>query len=141
MSFKLRIVLILLVFLADIFSFHQIRRGKMSLNHSLLWIFISLLLLVIALFPGVAFWLAGLMGIETPVNMVFLSFAFFSIALFIYLTNVVSREDRINRRLTQKVALLEKRIGQLEAAAAPGHEAESEGKADGKSEGRADGDE
>ena len=55
----------------------------------------------------------------------------FSIALFIYLTNVVSREDRINRRLTQKVALLEKRIGQLEAAAAPGEAGKEEGKAEG----------
>ena len=116
MSWKLRIVLILLVILADLFSFRQIRRGKMSLNHSLLWILISLILLVIAIFPTIAFRLAGLMGIDTPVNLVFLFFAFFSIILFIYLTNVISKNDRINRRLTQKAALLERRIEELEKA-------------------------
>lgn len=80
MSWKLRIILILLVFFADLFSFHQIRRGKISLNHSLLWILISMVLLLIAIFPTIAFWLAGLMGIGTPVNLVFLFFAFFPLS-------------------------------------------------------------
>jgi len=116
MNIRLRIALILLVLLTDLFSFWQIRKGKMSLNHSLLWIMISLLLLAIGIFPGIAEWLARLAGIGTPVNLVFLFFAFFSIVLFIYLTNVISRNDRINRRLTQKEALMEKRIEDLEKA-------------------------
>ena len=114
MSEKLRILLILLVIFADLFSFRQIRKGKMSLNHSLLWIMISLLLLVIAIFPGIAFRLAEAAGIGAPVNLVFLFFAFFSIILFIYLTNVISRGDRVNRRLVQKTALLEEKIRELE---------------------------
>lgn len=115
MSDKVRIILILLVIATDLFSFRQIRRGKMSLNHSLLWIFVSLILLILALFPGIATWISQKIGIGLPINMVFLSFSLFSIVLFIYLTNVVSREDRINRRLTQQVALLEKRVRELEA--------------------------
>ena len=115
MSNSLRIILILLVLLTDLFSFRQIRRGKMSLNHSLLWIFVSLVLLVVAIFPGIAFWISSVIGIGLPINMVLLSFSLFSIILFIYLTNVVSREDRNNRRLTQQIALLEKRIRELEA--------------------------
>ena len=126
MSWKLRIILILLVFFADLFSFHQIRRGKMSLNHSLLWILISIVLLLIAVFPTIAFRLAGLMGIGTPVNLVFLFFAFFSIILFIYLTNVISKEDRINRRLVQKVALMEKELREMRKTEGKGDAAENE---------------
>ena len=126
MSWKLRIILILLVFFADLFSFHQIRRGKMSLNHSLLWILISMVLLLIAIFPSIAFRLAGLMGIGTPVNLVFLFFAFFSIILFIYLTNVISKEDRINRRLVQKVALMESELREMRMAESKGDAAENE---------------
>ena len=126
MSWKLRIILILLVFFADLFSIRQIRRGKMSLNHSLLWIMISMVLLLIAVFPSIAFWLAGLMGIGTPVNLVFLFFAFFSIILFIYLTNVISKEDRINRRLVQKVALMEKELREMKKAESKGDAAENE---------------
>lgn len=126
MSWKLRIILILLVFFADLFSFRQIRRGKMSLNHSLLWILISMVLLLIAVFPTIAFRLAGLMGIGTPVNLVFLFFAFFSIILFIYLTNVISKEDRINRRLVQKVALMEKELREMRKTEGKGDAAENE---------------
>ena len=126
MSWKLRIILILLVFFADLFSFRQIRRGKMSLNHSLLWILISMVLLLIAVFPTIAFRLAGLMGIGTPVNLVFLFFAFFSIILFIYLTNVISKEDRINRRLVQKVALMERELREMRKTESKGDAAENE---------------
>lgn len=115
MSGRLRIILIVLVVLTNLYSFRQIRRGKMNLNHSLLWIFISLGLLLVAIFPDIAFWISEKIGIGLPINMVFLSFSLFSIILFIYLTNVVSRSDRTNRRLTQQVALLEKRIRELEA--------------------------
>ncbi len=114
MSDKLRIVLILLVVFADAYSFRQIRRGEMKMNHSLIWIGISLILLLLALIPGIAFWLADLLGISTPVNMVYLFFGFFSIIIFIYLSNVVSKEDRMNRRLTQKIAMLDRKIRELE---------------------------
>lgn len=91
----------------------------MSLNHSLLWIFISLALLIVAIFPDIAFWISEKIGIGLPINMVFLSFSLFSIILFVYLTNVVSKTDRINRRLTQQIALLERRIRELEAKQQP----------------------
>ena len=122
MSGRLRIILIILVITTNLFSFRQIRRGKMTLNHSLLWIFISLLLLLVAIFPGIAFWFSEKIGIGLPINMVFLSFSLFSIILFIYLTNVVSKADRINRRLTQQVALLEKRIREMEGKTQDGKE-------------------
>ena len=117
MSTSLRILLVLLVIATDLYSFHQIRRGRMSLNHSLLWILVSLILLLLAIFPGIAYWISSVIGIGLPINMIFLSFSLFSIILFIYLTNVVSKEDRITRRLTQQVALLEERIRALEAEA------------------------
>ncbi|MBQ6513432.1 MAG: DUF2304 domain-containing protein [Clostridia bacterium] len=114
MSDKLRIVLIILVIVTDLYTVRQIRHGRMSLNHSLLWIFVSLILLLFALFPGIAVWLASVVGMELPINMIFLSFSLFSIILFVYLTNVISKEDKINRRLTQQIALLERRIRELE---------------------------
>ena len=114
MSDRLRIILIILVIGADLYTVLQIRHGKMSLNHSLLWILVSLILLVVAVFPGVAGWISSMMGIELPINMIFLSFSLFSIVFFVYLTKVISKEDRINRRLVQKIALLEKRVCELE---------------------------
>ena len=117
MSDKMRIILIVIVIATDLFTFRQIRLGRLSLNHSLLWMFSSLVLLLIAIFPGIAYRLSSLLGIGLPINMILLSFSFFSMIMFIYLTNVVSRGDRMNRRLTQQIAMMEKRIRELEANA------------------------
>lgn len=114
MSDRLRIVLIILVILADLYTVHQIRHGKMSLNHSLLWIAVSVILLLLAVFPGVAYWISAKVGIELPINMIFLSFSLFSILFFVYLTKEISREERVNRKLTQQVAILEKKVCELE---------------------------
>ena len=128
MSDRLRIILILLVIGTDLWTVRQIRHGKMSLNHSLLWIFVSGILLLFAVFPGIAFWISAKFGIELPINMLFLFFSLFSIAFFVYLTNAISREDRNNRRLIQQVALLEKRIRDLEEKLRDGSEPDPEQK-------------
>ncbi len=116
MSEKLRIILMILVILMDLYSFFQIRHGKMDLNHSLLWITVSLILLIIAAFPGIAVKLAALIGIELPINLMFLAFSLFSLALSIYLTMLISKEGKTNRRLVQQIALLEQRVRELEGS-------------------------
>ena len=108
--------MMILVILMDLYSFFQIRHGKMDLNHSLLWITVSLILLIIAAFPGIAVKLAALIGIELPINLMFLAFSLFSLALSIYLTMLISKEGKTNRRLVQQIALLEQRVRELEGS-------------------------
>ena len=133
MSDRLRIVLFILVIGADLYTVRQIRHGKMSLNHSLLWILVSLVLLAGAVFPGVFSWISNKMGIELPINMVFLLFSLFSILFFVYLTREISREDRVNRKLTQQVAILEKRVCELEEGLQKGSGTGDSGKNDSSS--------
>lgn len=116
MSEKLRIILMILVIMMDLYSFYQIRHGKMDLNHSLLWITVSLILLIIAAFPGIAVKLAALIGIELPINLMFLAFSLFSLVLSIYLTMLISKEGKTNRKLVQQIALLEQRVRELEGS-------------------------
>ena len=127
MSERLRIILFILVIATDLYTVMQIRHGKMSLNHSLLWILVSLVLLAGAVFPGLFGWISAKIGIELPINMVFLLFALFSVLFFVYLTKEISREDWVNRRLTQQVAILEKKVGELEEALRKGSGAEHAG--------------
>ena len=108
--------MMILVILMDLYSFFQIRHGKMDLNHSLLWITVSLILLIIAAFPGIAVKLAALIGIELPINLMFLAFSLFSLVLSIYLTMLISKEGKTNRRLVQQIALLEQRVRELEGS-------------------------
>ena len=122
MSVKLQIILTVLVIAADLFILRQIRHKRMSLNYSLLWLSISLLLLIMILFPGLIDRLAALVGITLPINMLFLGFSVFAMMMLFSITGIVSVEHAKTRRLTQQLALLEKRVRELEA----GQEAKEE---------------
>lgn len=114
MSVKLQIILTVLVVAADLFILRQIRHKRMSLNYSLLWLSISLLLLIMILFPGLIDRLADLVGITLPINMLFLGFSVFAMMMLFSITGIVSVEHAKTRRLAQQLALLEKRVRELE---------------------------
>lgn len=111
---RLRILLIVLVVLSAILAVRMIHRRKLNLSYSLLWIALAFLLMVFALFPEFVGLLATLVGIDIPLNFVLVAFAFFSLVMMFYLTCIVSRENDRNRTLTQALALLEKRVRELE---------------------------
>lgn len=111
---RLRILLIILVILGSILAVRMIHRRKLNLSYSLLWIALALLLTIFALFPELVGLLATLVGIDIPLNFVLVAFAFFSLVMMFYLTCIVSRENDRNRTLTQALALLEKRVRELE---------------------------
>ena len=44
----------------------------MQLSDSLVWLLVSFLMIVLAFFPRLGIWLSRLVGIETPVNFIYL---------------------------------------------------------------------
>ena len=111
---RLRSLLIAIVALGAIWAVRMIHRKKVNLSYSLLWIAMAALLMVFALFPDLVGLLANMVGIDIPLNLVLVPFAFFSLVMMFYLTCIVSRENERNRSLTQSLALLEKRVRELE---------------------------
>ena len=111
---RLRILLIVIVAVGAICAVRMIHRKKLNLSYSLLWIAMAALLMVFALFPDLVGLLANMVGIDIPLNLVLVAFAFFSLVMMFYLTCIVSRENERNRSLTQSLALLEKRVRELE---------------------------
>jgi len=71
-SITLRVVLIVfaLVFFFEIIKL--VSRGKLQLKYSLLWMALSLVLLLCAIFPDLVGFFSGSLGIEAPSNLVFL---------------------------------------------------------------------
>ena len=116
MSDRLRVILFILVILSVLAGIRMIHRGKLSLKYSLLWLGMALALIIAVLFPEVIYWLAGLCGVDLPINMLFTAFAFFSLLMIFSLTSIVSQLNDQNRRQTQQLALLEKRLRELEKA-------------------------
>lgn len=59
-------LLILLVML------RKIRKSEVKISDSLFWLFFVATLIILALFPEIAYSLSNLLGIESPANLVFL---------------------------------------------------------------------
>lgn len=114
MDIKLQIFFIAfaLVFLAIVLRYLIVK--KLNLKYALVWLLTSLVLLLIAVFPNFAIWTAGLVGIQLPVNAVFLFAILFAFIIILTLTAIVSHLNVRVWRLTQMHAILEKRVRELE---------------------------
>lgn len=110
----LRIALAVGIVVFYIVLFMMLKRKQLILKYTLLWMLSGLVLLFILIFPEAVVVFSYTIGVENPVNAVFLCFAGFSLLLSLSLTSIVSQISDKNRSLVQSVALLEKRVRDLE---------------------------
>ncbi len=94
--------------------FFLLKKNRLSLRYSLLWLLSGVIMLVLALFPGLLDRFARLIGIYSSVNALFAVIFFCGLMLMISFTVIVSREKQEIVRSIQRTALLEKRIQDLE---------------------------
>ncbi|MCO4480417.1 hypothetical protein Si129_01099 [Streptococcus infantarius subsp. infantarius] len=104
-SLFISIVIILFV----VYSFHLIKKDKLSIRYSLSWYILSVILLIAVWFPNLLVVLANLLGIYSPMNLVF--FVGFCLSLWILfsLTRIVSIQSSKIKSLAQQIALSEKK--------------------------------
>ncbi len=74
MSLALRIILFIGAILMMRYVIKSIRKSKIQLKDAFTWLVIAALILLFGIFPQIPIWLAGVVGIESPTNMVFLLF-------------------------------------------------------------------
>lgn len=104
-SLFISIVIILFV----VYSFHLIKKDKLSIRYSLSWYILSVILLIAVWFPNLLVILAKILGIYSPINLVF--FVGFCLSLWILfsLTRIVSIQTSKIKSLAQQIALSEKK--------------------------------
>ncbi|GMO57686.1 MAG: DUF2304 domain-containing protein [Termitinemataceae bacterium] len=115
MNSVLQIFLIacLLAFLAIIIRF--LTKKRMNLKYSLVWLFADTCMLIVAIFPKLVDIAGAAIGIATPVNTVFLFAGIFMLMIILTLTMIVSHLNNKIYKLTQTLALLEKRVRYMES--------------------------
>lgn len=87
-----------------------IKHDKLAIRYALYWVILAVALLIITWFPTLLHDLSALLGIYSETNMVFFVGFCLSLWLIFWLTNTVSQQATKIRRLTQKLALLEKQM-------------------------------
>lgn len=114
MSIELRVITIILSLCFLLFVGIMIRRRRILLKYSLLWMLLGVLGVLAAVFPGWIFALSSLFGFEKASNFLFAACIVFLMVLSLRLCAVNSRQHLRIKELVQTTSLLEKRIRALE---------------------------
>ena len=101
------VILLLIIFVL-------LKKGKMTVKYSLLWLGLAVVLVIFVICPYVVYVLRDLLDVEMPVNLVFMLMFCFVLVVLISLSIAVSQLAEKCKRLTQENALLEKRVRELE---------------------------
>lgn len=75
-------------------------------KYAAIWIVLTLAVVVLGVFPELAFWLSDLLGVQTPVNLVFAVALVVLAAVCLQLSTEVSTLEEETRTLAEEVALL-----------------------------------
>lgn len=105
MSLELRITLFIFSLLTFVFIISRIRKSKVRLEDSIFWLCLGLLLLILAIFPQIFYFLSSIVGTMAPVNLVFLFFIFILLIVTFNLSMRISRADTKIKELTQQLAV------------------------------------
>lgn len=114
MSFSLRVVTIFLAALYFVVLFVLLKKRKLVLKYSLLWIFSGILFLTAVVFPELLGVITSFIGIQVPANGLFAMTILFLIFILMSITVIVSEASARIKTLVQKISLMEKRIRELE---------------------------
>lgn len=91
-----------------------IKKQKMEVKYSIIWLAFSFVMIVFAIFPQLVFIFSDIVRIIDPVNFIFMVQIVFILLILLSVSAVISGFSHKIKRLAQTNALLEKRVRQLE---------------------------
>lgn len=110
MELRIQIIIIVAAVLVLLAIFHMIKKNRLELRYALSWMLLDVVIIIFSAFPQIMALLADLMGIVSPVNMLFFLGFCFSLILLFRLNATVSRLSGKVTRLTQQIAILEEQL-------------------------------
>lgn len=102
---------VLLIFGAILMTYYilkRIRQSKLQIEYAIFWIVFSGILLVFSIFPFIVVIATKMIGMELPVNFIFLFFILILILKAFFQTIETSALENKVRNLTQRLAIEEK---------------------------------
>lgn len=118
MTVTLRIFLIIASLLTVIWILRKIRKMKVKMEDAIFWLIFSALIIILAIFPEISYWLSTILGIESPANLVFLFVICLLLEKIFTLSIITSQLEEKVSILSAEVALRsqdeEKKLGKFE---------------------------
>lgn len=110
MSPFLRLEMLAVALAVSVMVFRSINRRRLRVQFSLIWLIVAAGMVLVAAFPGIAFWLCGLMRIEKPSNLIYLLGILTLLVIVFRQTEIISQHTEQIQRLTQELSLEKYRL-------------------------------
>ncbi len=108
MSIKLQIFIIVVILLAIIYIIEHVRKKSIDFRYALLWLLVCVCVLILTAFPKLLTILAKILGIASPVNMLFfLGFCLSIVVIFTLSIAVSNLADKV-KKMAQEIAIIRK---------------------------------
>lgn len=88
-----------------LFIMRLIRKSTVRIEDTFFWIFFIVLLVLLSLFPNVAFSLSRILGFQAPINLVYIAIIFVLIINQFAMSLKISRLTIKQKELSQQVAI------------------------------------
>lgn len=86
--------------------FFLLRTRRIKEKYAGMWIALALAVISLGIFPRVAYWLASMVGVQTPVNLLFALAFVVLLAVCIQLSSELTNLEEETRTLAEEIALL-----------------------------------
>ncbi|KJL24042.1 hypothetical protein RN51_01207 [Microbacterium oxydans] len=110
-------VLFALAVLGVIFTL--LLKRQLREKYAIMWLLIGLVILVLALFPGLLVGLSNLLNVEVPSNLIFALALVLLVGVTLHLSWELSQAEDEIRRIAEEVTLLRADVEDLRAAEEP----------------------
>ena len=108
MSLELKITSIVAIAFIILLILHYVKKEKILIKYSLVWLLPCIILLIFILAPGTLTWTTNLLGFQTASNMILTLLVGLLLVITIALTVIVSTQKEQIRLLIQEVSILKK---------------------------------
>ena len=110
MTLVFRVILIVVSLFTTYYILKRIRQSKLQIEYAIFWILFSGVLIVFSLFPWLVSMFTRMIGMQLPVNFIFLLFIFVLMVKLFFMTIELSTLENKVKDLTQELALEEKAL-------------------------------
>lgn len=104
----------ILSFTFFIVNIRLIKKRKLKEQYALLWLFLSVLMMVLSLFPSGLDWIAKLIGVKYAPSLLYLLAILGIFCILLHLTITVSVLAERTTKLAQVIAIYEEKLYQLQ---------------------------
>ena len=113
-NFSLHAILIIGAVGFLLFIVYLMKKGKLEVKYSIIWLAFSLCMILFACFPYTVLILNDIAGVIDPVNFIFFTQIIFILLILLSVSAVISGFSKKIKQLAQANAILEKRVRELE---------------------------